>query len=597
MQSLACRQLRLSACAIAVFSLFSQQAAAAPANPFLLTADVTAADYVIGSPGVTTPVVLAPAAGSGIIFNGNALLVDTSTTLVVGSTRSTVTNVFNANGGTLAFTLAPNAIAGSPAFYAISNFDVKNGSGSGKLSVDSLVMSGVEKVALTFSGSLKNGASYALINSRLPVIGSLIPYKQTETSAGVSDNSYVINSSVAVDSQLLGNNLVFTASRADNEYILKSGTAGHFSNPAALTLGTIAAQGLQQGDLINAINRIDIDSYGFGNNKANLAVQMKRLAPIANNALVLTALASTDPLRAQVDDRLASLRGEVPGMKAPANQSVWVNGYTTSGRQAGVDNYDGYRATTGGIALGFDHAMSGGSIGLAFSAGHSMVEQQGFRLGDRSNLDYYQASIYGSSEFGRLYLDGALSAMRYDVEGNRATAIDRIAASSYTMTSTSFKTSLGYRIKFQDGKSVMTPMLGLESVSLRQPSYTETGAGDLGLLFDQKNYQRLRSKVGLRFNTEGRLGNTASYTALYMAFNHDSGLNNMNIRSSYSGTTDPLRTGFTTTAADLQRTMVQVGAGLTLAISKQSSLQLRYDLEHRQAFNSHTVQFNGVWKF
>ena len=134
-------------------------------------------------------------------------------------------------------------------------------------------------------------------------------------------------------------------------------------------------------------------------------------------------------------------------------------------------------------------------------------------------------------------------------------------------------------------------------MSLRQPSYTETGAGDLGLLFDQKNYQRLRSKVGLRFNTEGRLGNTASYTALYMAFNHDSGLNNLNIRSSYSGTTDPLRTGFTTTAAELQRTMVQVGAGLTLAISKQSSLQLRYDLEHRQAFNSHTVQFNGVWKF
>jgi outer membrane autotransporter protein len=153
------------------------------------------------------------------------------------------------------------------------------------------------------------------------------------------------------------------------------------------------------------------------------------------------------------------------------------------------------------------------------------------------------------------------------------------------------------RIKLQDGKTVISPMLGLETTQLEQPRYTETGAGDLGLTVDAQSYQRLRSTIGVRFNTESRIGNTPTYTSVYLAYNRDSGLDNMDVRASYSGTTDAQYTGFTTTAAALARNMFELGAGTTLALSKGSSLQLRYDLQHRLSYNAQGVQAKGVWKF
>jgi outer membrane autotransporter protein len=165
------------------------------------------------------------------------------------------------------------------------------------------------------------------------------------------------------------------------------------------------------------------------------------------------------------------------------------------------------------------------------------------------------------------------------------------------MYSMDLKSTFGYRIKLQDGKTVISPMAGFEVTQLEQPRYTETGAGDLGLTVDAQSYQRMRSTLGVRFNTESRILNTPTYTSVYMAYNRDSGLNNMDVRASYSGTTDAQYTGFTTAAAALQRNMFEIGAGTTLALSKVSSLQLRYDLQHRQSYNAQGVQAKGVWKF
>jgi uncharacterized protein with beta-barrel porin domain len=71
----------------------------------------------------------------------------------------------------------------------------------------------------------------------------------------------------------------------------------------------------------------------------------------------------------------------------------------------------------------------------------------------------------------------------------------------------------------------------------------------------------------------------------------------MDVRASYSGTTDAQYTGFTTKAAALQRSLLELGVGTTLALSKANSLQLRYDLQHRQSYNAQGVQVKGVWKF
>ena len=596
---------RLSTCAAAVLMLLAQAANADAISGVASIGDnVSSTSQNLGVVNGSSVITLLPnaanttASGFAVTFAGDVFVVNQgSTNLVVGSNRARVAGTLNADGGRFNFNLSPNATASTPQ-YASSNHDIKNGSATGKVSTNNLVLSGGESFGITLGASLRNGAKFSIIGSDHVITGDGFQYNVSENGSGqISDNSFVIDSGVAVDTGSQSINVVYAASRANDQYISKSATEGHFSNPAALALGTIAREGRQLGDLVTAINLLDIDGNGFGNNEVNLAVQVKRLAPIANNAYVQSALASSDRMLSEVDDRLASLRGDIPTMNAAQNQTGWANMYFNTGKQTGFDDYDGFKVSTTGVGFGFDRSTENGWIGTALSASTSKIDQLDFRVGDQATLSHQQASIFGAREWGAAYFDGTFSMGRYELTGKRTAAVGRTASALYNMYSMDLKSTVGYRIKLQDGKTVISPMMGLEVTQLEQPRYTETGAGDLGLTVDAQSYQRLRSTIGVRFNTESRFGNTPTYTSAYLAYNRDSGLENMDVRASYSGTTDAQYTGFTTTAAALQRNQFELGAGTTLALSKTSSLQLRYDLQHRQSFNAQGVQAKAVWKF
>lgn len=599
---------RLSACAAAVLMLLASTAGATEAVPVeknITEYTAIGSSTDVGATGVISVVTVnANVTGDVVvvnsIVNGGPL---GSTTVVLGEGRYGVTGALNTNGGNFNFTLAPNSTPSTPQ-YADANLNVKDSTGTGQLQANSLVMSGAENFDIHLTGSLRNGANSKVIATQRVVIVDAVsmahgtaPWTRTESGNGqIKDNSFVINSSVAVDTASQGINIVYTASRSNEEYISKSATEGHFSNPAALALGTIAREGRQLGDLVTAINLFDIDNP-FVYDEASLAVQVKRLAPIANNAYVQSALASSDRMLSEVDDRLASLRGDIPTMNAAQNQTGWANMFFNTGKQTGFDDYDGFKVSTTGVGFGFDRSTENGWIGTALSASTSKIDQLDFRVGDQATLSHQQASIFGAREWGAAYFDGTFSMGRYELTGKRTAAVGRTASALYNMYSMDLKSTVGYRIKLQDGKTVISPMMGIEVTQLEQPRYTETGAGDLGLAVDAQSYQRLRSTIGVRFNTESRFGNTPTYTSAYLAYHRDSGLENMDVRASYSGTTDAQYTGFTTTAAALQRNQFELGAGTTLALSKTSSLQLRYDLQHRQSFNAQGVQAKAVWKF
>lgn len=588
---------RLNACALAVALLLAQSAMAdGISGTQSITADIGSASYDIGVVGTPSIITIAPSSGTTVNFAGDVYVVNGGpTTLVLGSKRATVAGSLSTDGANYGFTLTPNATANTPT-YSSTNLDVKDGTGTGKITTNDLVMAGGESFGVTLTGSLRNGASFGLISSSHNITGAGNTFSKAENGDGqISDNSYVIDSSVAIDGT--GRNVVYTASRSNDQYISKSSTQGHFSNPAALTLGTIAKEGRQLGDLVTAINLLDIDSNGYGNNQANLAVQVKRLAPIANNAYLLSVLDASDRILSGIDDRLSSLRGDVPSMKTAHKETGWAKVYATSAKQSGFDDYDGFKTATNGIALGLDHGLEQGWIGAALAVSTTDIEQLGFRTGESATLNSQEASIFGSAQWGATYLDGILSAGQSSVSGGRSTAVGRIANMQYRTNSTSVKATLGHRIKLQDGKSVITPMFGMQTIQMDQPSYTETGAGDLGLIVDAQTYRRLRSTLGVRFNTESRIGDTPSYTSVYLAYSRDSGLDNTDVHASYSGATDPQYTAFTTTAAALERNLFELGAGTTLAMSQSSGLQLRYDLQHRQSYNAQGVQAKFIWKF
>lgn len=585
----------LSLCMVAVATLCASGGVSATEVVY------SAAGYgvtTIGGNSQPITAVFQATTGAGVTFD--ALATDSLVTLQAGAQVHSVSGVFRADGARMGFAIAPAGTAG------IST------AGSGRLSVGTLILNGFENYGIQLGGSLKNGANANLIQAATVDANTpaTIDYTEPSTPAmlttselpgedRVNDNSYVITSRV----QRVGKNMVYTATRAQDAYVSKAlaYVGGHFSNNAALTLSGVAYEGRQQGDLATVIDRLDINDYGFGNTAANLAVQSKRLAPIANNAYVLSTLSASDTMLSTADDRLNTLRGGIVGTAKTAQKSLWVQGFSQLGKQSGfvhesaLNSYDGFENRLSGLTVGFDSPVATGWLGGALSMASGTIAQNDFRATDSANTNNSQFSLYGTQEFGAAYAQMSMAWGQSDVSGTRATAVGRTAKDAFKMRSTDVRVGAGYRIKFKDGKSVLTPFASLQSARLHQPQRTETGAGDLGLLMEEKKYDRTRGQLGLRFSTESRLLGRPTFLSLQGAVSRDSGLNNMDVQASYTGQTTHL--AFVTPAAPVDRTAFHLGATTSMAMSKSSSLQIKFDLEHRRSYNGQGVQIKGLWLF
>lgn len=549
----------------------------------------------------------------GIRINGDLTLgnvVSNGTTVFkVNESRNTVTGLLSTEGQRLEFTLSPNVTPLSPS--GGQNHTIKDGTGSGKINTQSLFMGGTETFGITLSGSVKDGARYRLIESNTAInvnnqSGTRLDITDV-TSQGrtncqvcrVTDNSFVITSRVYVESESDGawRYVTFEASRTSDVYITKSNSLGHFSNNAAYTLGTIAKNGYQLGDLTTAITTIDLDSYGYGHTMEHLAVQAKRLAPIANNSYIRSALAVSDLLSNVLDDRLISLRRDGPGRDKGNSQRFWVQPFGNKAKQSGLDDYDGYRLTTTGLSMGYDHALDDAWIGASFSAADSRIDQLNFRAGDASSINSLMFRLYAAKEISTLYVDGSLGSARHDYSGSRRTAIDRVARDGFTSTDLHARFGVGYRIKLKDPRSVLVPYMNVAVSRISQPEYTETTAGDLGLTYDAKNFHRIRSVLGVRYNTESRIGSSHSFTTMHVAWGREKGLGNLDIKSRYSGPTPAEYTGFITPASKFDRSLVSLGLSSTIALSEAVGVKLGTELEHRRGYNSVGVQAKALWVF
>jgi outer membrane autotransporter protein len=583
----------LSLCAMAIAALCASVSASATE---VIYSAASYGDTTIGGNSQTTTAVLQRT--GGVTFG--AMAMDSLVTVQVGPETHTVTGVLRADGARMGFAIAP---AGQNGISTV---------GSGRLNVGTLILNGFENYGIQLGGSLKNASSKTLIHATSvdsatpnvidftePSVPAMLTTSQLPGEDRINDNSYVITSRV----QRVGNDIVYTATRARDVYVSKavSYVGGHFSNNAALTLSDVAFDGRQLGDLATVIDRLDINDYGYGNTAANLAVQSKRLAPIANNAYVLSALSASDTMLSTSDDRLNTLRGGIVGTAKSANNALWVQGFSQIGKQSGfvhqsaLNAYDGFKTDLMGLTVGFDAPVATGWLGAALSMASGSIQQNDFRSGDSATTNNTQFSLYGTQEFGAAYAQMSLAWGQSDLNGARATAVGRTAHDAFTLRNSDVRLGAGYRFKFKDGKSMMTPYVSLQSARVNQPLRTETGAGDLGLQIEEKTYDRNRAQIGLRYSTESHLLGKPTFLSLQGAMSRDSGLNNMDVQASYTGQTTGL--AFVTAAAPVDRTAFHFGAATSMAMTKSSSVQVKFDLEHRRSFNGQGVQIKGLWLF
>ncbi len=581
--------------------------AAATSATSTIAGNVWASDVTIGNGTNTTTATLT--AGEHQLGDKLTLAGANTTLNLLGATTTKNTDGTLANAGASTVTVGDNGIVtnGATLNFAVNAGNVEAHTGAivaptqGSLiqTTGGLTMNGAEKVNVTLLGSMRDGQTIKLIDAVSTNSNAL-------NAATLVDNSFVIETATS----RVGGDLVMTATRANNQYIAKSATTGHFSNAAALRLGTLAANGdttnnpgtNYTSDMQTVFNKLDLNEWGFGNNEANLAKQVKRLAPISNGSIAQSAIDAGNLALNTMGNRMASLRADkapvgIAGAEVEGRDGQWIKLVGNNSKQNAKGDYDGYSANTSGLVWGADTRIDKDALlGVGLSATNTRVSQSGFRSGDSNSITSYEIAGYGAYQFTEeFYGEGSLSYARHNITGSRLTALDRVAKADYSANQLTGRLGIGYRFVL-DNKQTLTPMLNLESSSLSSGAYTETGADALNLKLNSQKLTRTRTSLGLRYLAENTTdAGTVYRPELTAAIYRDGSGTTKDTVAAFEG--DLTGNTFSTTNAVLGRSGYNLAAGVSILNSKTSLVQLHLGYDHREGFSSTSARIKARWDF
>lgn len=447
----------------------------------------------------TTYTNLALGAGAG----NNPLILD------LGEDKLTATGNLQSQGAHYVTTVNSLASSGSLLMNGTGALMV-NAATTGRIEAGELLesvndVSASCKVLLDLNSTLKNGASFVFAEETAGTSGNSFTFTNTDDqNSNLYDNSYVINSSSARDASGNNESVVITFSRDNDEYIEKSFTRNHPSNDAALKLGTIAADGVALGDMQTALTLLDINDFGYGNNADNLAIQVKRLAPIANNSLMISSFDALDMVGEAVDYRFGARRGNWSG-HSDEKATFWAKlhgEYTSSSGSVPVATsnaqdtagHDGFSLQSAGVSMGVDQRYEQGLLGASLSTLSTAIRQKDDRSGEDATQRQLMGTLYGRWNNRYDFVAASYTLSHGDTEGERKTAIGRTANYTAPLDSYEFAIKAGHRFDLPDGRSALTPQEFFTGEHLAVCSCTEHPKADQ--FFSQLCTQRTGTEGG-----------------------------------------------------------------------------------------------------
>lgn len=277
---------------------------------------------------------------------------------------------------------------------------------------------------------------------------------------------------------------------------------------------------------------------------------------------------------------------QAEGRIGEGKTGLWANFYGNWGN--GKDRGD-YR-------LGNDHSITGGAVGIDFSAGALRAgvaggysEDKVTYLGGNSSgkSKSWQAGGYISYAMDDLHVDGQLAYVSGDITATKAVA----AGSGATLISGTagadtsghvFKGVLTLGYDMGGEKFTFEPYVGIDFTSGKVNGFTETGMAALDLTVADIKADRTDLVVGARLAAP--MGAISPY--LNAAYRYD--------LSDHPGTVTAFFNGvsaapFTVSTIGSGRSVVEVDAGLSARIGSSASLFVGYQGSFRNDMDSHGV--------
>ena len=336
-----------------------------------------------------------------------------------------------------------------------------------------------------------------------------------------------------------------------------------------------------------------------------MTARFKKAIPAALSLIAfLPALhAKADTLSdTQFSDRLSLLRaadGET-GMAAgdqTKGLSLWGQALAQYARQGESGGVAGYKAGTAGFSVGADsrELIPDAGVGIAFSYGRVNVDGSDVNTSG-TDIDSYQASLYGSYDLHRGYYLNGLAAygwensdtVRHNVNGTGGLT----AHGSYDANVFSGKIEGGRDLAFNG--AVLTPNLVVHGVTYDPDSFAETGAGGADLRVNGQTRNLLELGGGLRANwsfkqADGGWLKPQVYAGYRYAVVDDKGADT----ASFAGGGAP----FVAAGIPPARNTINLGGVLRYYTTRNWQFSGGYDFTWRQDYTASTGTLRALYKF
>jgi uncharacterized protein with beta-barrel porin domain len=333
------------------------------------------------------------------------------------------------------------------------------------------------------------------------------------------------------------------------------------------------------------LNQLNAD--GITGGSAKVSNDISQTLPVIVGASSMQAAQTVGVFSKVAQDRQDALRGLSSGEGFIGTRDFWIRAAGSFAKQGDINNVTGYSANIGGISFGIDKEMSPRANLGAYAAIASGTIN--------SNSSVAPSSIRANTYLVGAYGDYKLSdTMMWNYHANIGTTNNTSTRSisfmgwtangNYNSLNTNVSTGIKNVMPIND-KTRFIPSARIDYTNINTSAYTESGAQALNLSVNSQSYSQLLTSIGLRLDRDlaEKLTLSTSIGAGYNPLD-----NNVQITSAFQGG----GSSFVTNGLNVSPWLYNAGVGITGQVSKDVSVNVRYDIQFSPT--SYTNQVIGA---
>ncbi|NBF03223.1 autotransporter domain-containing protein [Pseudomonas sp. Fl5BN2] len=406
----------------------------------------------------------------------------------------------------------------------------------------------------------------------------------------VTDNSLLFNFGAVKDANTVDLTLVAAGGTSDPSGANRTGLVEEIVRNRGNSPAVGAARVLDHAFTSNPTGELAKHFVGLTNARDVSDAVTQTLPTVAGNANNATrgTLASINRV---VQARQESNSGLSSGDAVQAENNLWIKPFGSWAEQDERSGISGYSASTQGMAIGADAAVSEfARLGLAFAYARTDLDNHSHVAPQDAKIDTYQLIGYASYALTpETELNFQLDGGQNRSEGKRHMPFaDATATADYNGYNVHAGLGIGRTLRLSE-QLTFVPSARADYTWIGTEAYREKGAGALNLNVDSNDSEELLLGVDGKFNY---LLSDATVLNANLGAGYDVIDAGSSITSAYAGAPGA---AFHTKGMDIEPWLARAGLGLTHTLDNGTEVSLRYDAEARSGFTNQGASIKARW--